>query len=263
MKSDRYRFFYKLTKHPLLNTALSVTRTIARPPLMLLLAPFLGRVTYFMMGTITNKNCDFQVEPKFFEAYKAAMGQHYMPDTDIWRYHINHWAAKHAMELEGDFVECGVNRGSTAMSNIVYTRFEQYPGRKYYLFDTFNGLDEKVSTKDEYERLKGHYEDCYGFVVRSFSPYPNVVVVRGTVPETLEQMKIERVAYLSIDMNCAYPEEKAMEYFWPKMVKGGVIVLDDYGWPMCEEQKAAADRFAKKVGAMIMCLPNGQGIIIK
>jgi hypothetical protein len=235
---------------------------MAKRPLLLLLSLFLGRVTYFRMGTISNKNCDFQNDPRFIKAYESAMRQQYMPDTDIWRYHINHWAVQQALKQEGDLVECGVYMGSTAISNIVYFG-QEVTCRKYYLFDTFNGLDEKLSTKDEYDRLRDEYKDCYEFVVDAFKEYSNVVIVKGSVPETLSKVNIDKVAYLSIDMNCAYPELEAMQYFWPKLVKGGVIVLDDYGWPMCENQKLAADQFALSVGAMILSLPNGQGIIVK
>jgi hypothetical protein len=242
---------------------LEIARVVIKKPLIILLSVFLGRVTYFMMGTITNKNCDFQKEPKFAEAYKAAMKQQYMPDTDIWRYHVNHWAICQAMKLEGDFVECGVYKGSTAMSNMVYIDFKLVKNRKYYLFDTFDGLDKEIATKDEYSRLKDHYPDCYQFVVDSFKKYPNVVIVKGSVPSTLSQVRIDKVSYLSIDMNCAFAEYEAMQYFWGKMVKGGIIVLDDYGWAMCENQKIAADRFALEVGTEILSLPNGQGLIIK
>jgi hypothetical protein len=212
---------------------------------------------------ITNKNCDFMQTPRFIWAYHAAMQQQYMPDTDIWRYHVNQWAVSQAKQLKGDFVECGVYRGSISMSNIVYVDFKSMKNRRYYLFDTFCGLDKKLSTKDEYARWKGIYPDCYQFVLDSFKEYSNVIIIKGAVPESLRQVFINKVSYLSIDMNCAKPELEALKFFWPKLVAGAVVVLDDYGWPTCEEQKKAADNFAKSAGVEVLSLPNGQGIIIK
>ena len=263
MKSDTYRSLDALSKLPAVYSMLSITRKIIQKPLILLLHLFLGRVTYFMAGMITNKNCDFIQEPKFIKAYNAGMKQHNMPDTDIWRYHVNCWAVSHAKRLKGDFVECGVYRGSIAMSNIVYIDFKSMKNRKYYLFDTFCGLDEEFSTKDEYGRWKGLYPDCYKFVVKSFEKYPNVIIVKGIVPISLMSVHIDKVAYLSIDMNAALPEFEALKYFWPKLVDGAMVVLDDYGWPTCEKQKEVADDFAKSVGTMVLSLPNGQGLIIK
>jgi len=53
---------------------------------------------------------------------------------------VNQWAAYHAKKLKGDFVECGVGKGSLAMSNITYIDFKTLKDRKYYLFDTCCGL---------------------------------------------------------------------------------------------------------------------------
>ena len=64
-------------------------------------------------------------------------------------------------------------------------------------------------------------------------------------------------------MNCVQPEVAAMEYFWPKLVAGGVVILDDYGFSGHEAQKRAADQFAASVGARILSLPTGQGLLIK
>jgi predicted O-methyltransferase YrrM len=71
------------------------------------------------------------------------------------------------------------------------------------------------------------------------------------------------VAYLSLDMNIAAPERAALEHFWPKLVRGGVIVLDDYGWAAYSEQKASMDEFAAAHGIQVCCLPTGQGLIVK
>ena len=54
----------------------------------------------------------------------------------------------------------------------------------------------------------------------------------------------DKVAYLSIDMNSTIPEIAAAEYFWPKMVNGGVMILDDYGFSKHTNQKIAFDNFA-------------------
>jgi len=262
-ETDTYRSLVALAKLPGVRPILNITRKLLKKPLVLLLHLYLGRVTFFMAGLITNKNCDFMSEPEFIKAYNAAMKQDYMPDTDVWRYHVNQWAVFHAKQLKGDFVECGVYKGSITMSNIIYINFKALKDRKYYLFDTFCGLDPKFSTDDELLRFKDAYPDCYEFVVNSFKKYPNVMIIKGTVPKTLSKVNIKKVAYLSLDMNSALPELEALRYFWPRLVPGAIVVLDDYGWPTCEKQKAAADNFASSVGVKVLSLPNGQGIIIK
>lgn len=216
-----------------------------------------------MAGMYINKNCDFLEDPKFKESYDAAQRQCNRPTRCAWNLHINQWAAFHAKQLSGDFVECGVYRGSFAMSNMMYIDFKNIIDRKYYLFDTFNGLDKEYSSEEEYTNHRCDYPESYNFVVDSFKDYPNVVIVRGAVPKTLSKVKIEKVAYLSLDMNSVIPELEAIKYFWPKMVAGAITVLDDYGWPGHENQKKAMDDFALSVGVKILYLPTGQGLMIK
>ena len=151
------------------------------------------------------------------------------------------------------------------MSNVTYLDFKSLKNRKYYLFDTFCGLDPAFSTPAELRSYQNSYreEDCYQFVLDSFKDFPNVVVVKGAVPATLWQVAIEKVAYLSVDMNCVRPEIAALEFFWPKMVPCGVIILDDYAQRGHENQKAAIDQFAHSLGVKVLSLPTGQGMLLK
>ena len=218
---------------------------------------------YHMEGLITNSNIDFMKNQKFIHSYHAAMKQQYSPNLCAWKTHINQWAAFHAKNLEGDFVECGVYRGFHTMSNVNYINFETLKNRKYYLFDTFCGLDKELSSEEEYKKYKGQYPDTYDFVIKSFEEYSNVIVIKGSVPKVLSKVNIKKVAYLHIDMNCAYPERGALKYFWSKLVKGAVVILDDYCQLGHENQKKAIDNFVSSVGTEVLSLPTGQGMIIK
>jgi hypothetical protein len=222
-----------------------------------------GRFTYNMEGLITNSNSEFMKDSDFLKGYAGAMQQQYTPNLSGWAVHVNQWAANLAKQLEGDFVECGVYRGRHAMSNMVYIDFKSLKNRKYYLFDTFCGLDEEFSSKEELNSYQGAYPDCYDFVVKSFREYSNVVIIKGAVPSTLSKVDIKKVAYLSIDMNCILPEIETIKYFWPKLVSGGIVILDDYAQPGHEKQKKAMDNFATSTGVKILSLPTGQGMIIK
>ena len=90
-----------------------------------------------------------------------------------------------------------------------------------------------------------------------------VVLVRGSIPSTLSTVEIPSVCYLHIDMNCAKPEIQTARFFWPKMVKDGVVLLDDYAYVGYEPQKKAFDHFAKENDISILSLPTGQGMFLK
>jgi hypothetical protein len=110
---------------------------------------------------------------------------------------------------------------------------------------------------------EGRYEECFAQVAATFAAYPNVRFIRGAVPDTLPQVAAERVAYLSIDMNCAAPEIAAGEYFWTRLSPGAVVLLDDYAYAGYEPQKHAWDAFARAHGTHVLALPTGQGLLVK
>lgn len=224
-----------------------------------------GPLTYNQDGLATQHNCDFIKNKRFAHAYKMGKATGSWGDSDIqWRAHVLCWAAQKGMSIEGDFVECGVNKGGGASVVLHYTELYKTT-RKFYLLDTFNGLIERYISKDENKMgiHPGRYEECFDSVQRTFAEFPNVIIIRGAVPETLAEVPTIKIAFLSIDMNCVEPEIAAAEYFWDWLAIGAVMVLDDYGWTKHILQKIAFDRFATDRGVEILSLPTGQGLIIK
>jgi hypothetical protein len=101
-------------------------------------------------------------------------------------------------------------------------------------------------------------------VLKKFSRWPNAVIVRGRVPDTLAALAdIKAIAYVSIDLNVAAAEMAAIEFLWPRIVPGGMVLLDDYGWAAHVNQKKAWDAWAAQNAVMILALPTGQGLIVK
>ena len=225
-----------------------------------------GPATYNQDGLVTAHNADFMRDPRFAEAYAAGEATGSWAGDLHWRAHVICWAADYATHLAGDFVECGVNRGGYALAAMTYVDFASL-SKTFYLLDTFKGLDERYISDEERKQgiVAGRwgYEDCYADVMHTFSPYNNVTIIQGTVPETLAQVQTDKVAFLSIDMNNRDPEIAAAAYFWDKMVRGGIIVLDDYGWRKHIEQKRAFDQFARERGVGVLSLPTGQGLIFR
>jgi O-methyltransferase len=224
-----------------------------------------GPVTYNQDGLLSKHNCDFQTDQKFAVAYAKGVATGSWGNENVqWRAHVVTWAAQNGLRLDGDFVECGVNKGGMATVIHEYTQLHQ-TSRKFWLLDTYNGLVERQLTEGEKRRGVAHwdYEECFDLVSRRFELFPNVILVRGEVPGTLPQVTADRVAYLGIDMNCTEPEIAAAIFFWDKMSSGAMMVLDDYGWSDHMEQKLAFDKFAHERAVEILSLPTGQGLIVK
>jgi len=219
--------------------------------------------TYDEDGLFTNHNCDFMSDSLFKESYNLGYSTGSTNGWHLhWRVYTLCYFASRASKMRGDFVECGTNKGMTAHAIINYVKFTNLK-KKFYLMDTFNGLVDEYKSENEQASNLVNYDECYDEVKERFSNYSNIVIIRGSIPGTLSQVKSKEIAFIHIDMNCAKPEIDAGEYFWEKIVSSGVILLDDYAYPGYIDQKNSWDNFAKKKGVQILTIPTGQGLIIK
>ena len=230
-----------------------------------------GPLTYNQDGLASSHNADFQRDPRFVAAYAAGM-ENARPGTQVqWRTHVALWCASHAISLQGDFVECGVHTGILSGAVMTWLDFARHGDRRFYLFDTWSGIPVEQVSEDEKRigvlEMNRKYQNgdvLHADVVKKFSRWPNAVVVRGRVPDSLAAMPVSgKVAYASIDMNVAAAEVAAADFLWPRLVPGAPMLLDDYGWAAHLNQKKAWDAWAAKAGVMILSLPTGQGLIFK
>ena len=236
-------------------------------------AVFRTRGRYLEDGLFTIHHDRFQHDPAFREAYQRGLqASHGVDPAFSWRVHVALWAAGTSLEVPGDFVECGVNAGFMSSAIMHHQRWNSLD-RRFYLIDTFNGpiLDQFSPEEVEQGRLNiaqealaaGAYVTDLARVRANYSEWPNAVVVRGAIPEILPTLDIGAVAFLHIDMNCAYPERAALEFFWNRLSHGAIVLLDDYAYFGHDQQANAMDAAARALGTSILSLPTGQGVIIK
>jgi hypothetical protein len=227
---------------------------------------------YDQDGLRSIHNHEFMQDPRFRRAYErgvAAVGMDYIWH---WRVHVGLWAASCASKLAGDFVECGVNRGFLRSAIMEYLDWDALR-KTFYLLDTFGGLDERFVSDEErtagvlrknQELLGlGFYVAGVESVRANFAGWKNVRIIPGAIPETLAQVEAQEIAYLHLDLNCSPPEVAAAEYFWPRLVPGALVLLDDYAYHGYRTQKVAMDAFARRKGLSVLSLPTGQGLIVK
>ena len=142
----------------------------------------------------------------------------------------------------------------------------------YYLYDSFEGFSDKYSSPADYPLSAGfldfankHYRvtGIYESVVNRFKPFPKVKVIKGFLPEALDQACPERISFLHVDLNSPAAEVAVLERLFDRVSPGGAIVFDDYGWKLFKKQKIAEDEFMRARGYAILGLPTGQGLVIK
>lgn len=235
-------------------------------------ASSIGAPIQFMADglAVQGRNIAFLSEPNFAKAWEKARAGNAnawggtAPDIR-WRAHVALWAAQHGLGLAGDFVECGVYAGLLSTTICHALNFARVD-KKFFLFDTYKGLPLEGLEGHELEHAleRNHsYIDVLEIAKENFAPFPNAIIVPGILPKSLAAVSIDKIAYLSIDLNNAPAEKAVIEALWNKITPGAIIVLDDFGFATLEEQHDMWAEFAARQGLSIVTLPTGQGLLIK
>lgn len=198
----------------------------------------------------------FRFDPAFVNAVVTADPRP-MELALAWRTHTLCWAARSCLALEGDYVECGTYEGYSM--DVVLRYLDGLSDRRVWLYDLFD----PTGAAGEGKRLPEHSPHLYHTVRKRFATRSNVTVTRGKVPDVLDDIAPDHIAFLHIDMNNAEAERGAVERLYGRLAVGGMVIFDDYGWTGYQAQKRAADEFAAAHSLSILELPTGQGLMVK
>lgn len=164
--------------------------------------------------------------------------------------------------IAGDIVECGVWRGGSMMAAALTLLECKDALRQLYLFDTFGGMssptdkDVAVDGQTARELMSTGREDdpttalCYASIddVRSgmlSTGYPSdrMHFVQGMVEESIPDRAPKTIAILRLDTDWYESTRHEMNHLFPRLVRGGVLIVDDYGhWTGCRQ---AIDEYLK------------------
>jgi hypothetical protein len=157
-----------------------------------------------------------------------------------------------ALSLPGSIAECGVWQGSALIPTGLFAQ-QHAPEKRLVGFDSFEGLDDSVSLDvalggedDPRKRVGGFSNTSYEAVarrVRQFGLSETVTLVRGYFQDTLPKYCDSQFCFVHLDCVIYESYRRCLEFFYPRMVTGGVILLDEYKdppWPGCTQ---AVDEF--------------------
>ena len=176
----------------------------------------------------------------------------------IWRRYILACMAYHAVQLPGDFVECGAYTGVGVKTVVDYLGGLEFP-KPFWIYDLFEHDSSML-----HHSMPEHGPGLHEKVVEKFRKYEQVKVLKGEIPRVFDRGAPDSIAYLHIDMNEAPAEIAALDALFDRVVPGGVIVLDDYEWSgVYRAQKLAEDAWFEQRRHRVVPLPTGQGFVIK
>ncbi|MDB5244609.1 MAG: hypothetical protein JWN18_479 [Parcubacteria group bacterium] len=167
-------------------------------------------------------------------------------------YQCARFAAQH---LVGDVAQLGVYKGGSA--KMIAECFKE-TDRKVYLFDTFEGLP------GDGEGEAGMFNDVqFAEVETRLSPYKNVEFRKGFFPDTAQGLEGRKFSFVYLDGDMYESEKDGLNFFYPRLVPGGIIMLDDYESPKWVGVKRAVDEFTNETGVAAIHTAYWQCAIIK
>lgn len=207
-------------------------------------------------GTKITKLIDFwELNPKFNEIFRKTTARSGNPKE---RCYILYQLLKNTNNLEGDIVEVGVYRGRSAKVIALAS-----PNRNVYLFDTFTGMPEVDSMRDNFYQ-KGAFSNTSLDEVRKFlSECKNVTIYVGFFPDTAKPIAEKTFSFVHIDVDIYKSYIDCCKFFYPRMVEGGIMLFDDVGFIDCAGAKIALDEFFSDKEEFPIYLATGQAFVIK
>lgn len=160
-----------------------------------------------------------------------------------------------ASRLSGSLAEAGVFKGASARLIC-----EEKGEKELHLFDVFGGL--QVVAPAEGEEIRAHFGPIYGplaEVRRLLAPYPGVHLHPGIFPDTVRGLEALRFSFVHLDMDLASSTRAALEFFRPRMVPCGILLIDDYC--ECYVKDTVDNWFAGRSDALVE-LPWSQMMVI-
>ena len=161
--------------------------------------------------------------------------------------------------IPGDLAEVGVYQGGSAKL-ICEVKKE----KELYLFDTFTGLPE-LSEEDTHFGEKHWYENEFSntsaeSIKKLLNKYVNVHITKGKFPESGKKIIDKKFCFVHLDVDLYKSTIESLKFFFPKMVKGGIILIHDFH---SDGIQKAVREFKSENQIQLIELTGSQAMIIK
>jgi len=170
--------------------------------------------------------------------------------------------AKSVSHLPGAVVECGCYVGVSA-----WFIANEIRGGDFFLFDSFEGLSsptrEDVGPVGTQQWQEGDLATSESILRENMKEFRNIHILKGWIPARFHEVSTLKFKLVHIDVDLYAPTRDSLAFFYERLVDGGIIILDDYGFENCPGAYQAANEFMASHSEKIIHLPTGQGVIIR
>ncbi len=218
-------------------------------------------------------------DPEFLEIFQAGLRRTEMNNHPWLRPRFFHMVQmlKLTAGLPGATADAGCFRGLSSFLICSYLNRErlgdgsaEYRGQHHQMIDSYEGLSEPTApdgaeSKQRWSQ-KAFTNTSVEMVLQTMSDFPEVNIVQGWIPVVLADVPEQTYRFVHIDVDLFQPTLDCLQYFYPRMVNGGIIVIDDFGpwrngkWPGCQE---AVRQFSAESSVPFAALDSGNAVFFK
>lgn len=151
-------------------------------------------------------------------------------------------------KIDGAIVECGVWEGGCSAIMAELLKDLGDTSREFYMYDTFEGMSEptdkdfsfatNLTAKDLYKTYQkdgkpdwsvGALDKVQEVMEKTGYPSDKIKTIKGKVEDTIPDTMPDKIAVLRLDTDWYESTKHEMEHLFPRLVKGGILIIDDYG----------------------------------
>lgn len=164
--------------------------------------------------------------------------------------------------IPGDTAECGVYKGASSYLICRFIRENKEHSRTHFMFDSFEGISTPTRFDGSYW-AKGDLSCGMDSLEENLGEFENISIHKGWIPERFVDIEDKKFAFTHIDVDLYEPTRDSIDFFYPRMNQGGIILCDDYGFTSCPGATRAIDEFLAEKPEKMISLSCGGGFLIK
>ena len=182
---------------------------------------------------------------------------------DNWTSFERKWNLKEFLRLtrqvEGDYAECGVYRGGSAA--LLCSAGGAW-NKHVHLFDSFEGLSEPLESESHHWSA-GDLTVSQELLESNLAEFDNYTVYPGWIPGRFSDVADRKFSFVHVDVDLEEPTRDSIEFFFPRMSQGAVLLMDDHGYTTCPGARKAALDYFESNNEEVLDLATGQGLVVK
>lgn len=150
------------------------------------------------------------------------------------------------------FAECGCWKGHSTY--IISSLIKEYKKKiNFHIFDSFEGLSSGENQDFSFQYNKKNQKSIEKYFIGNEKNLNKVLkkfefckIHKGWIPSKFEKVKNKKFSFVHIDVDLYDPTMNSLEFFYPRLVKGGIICCDDYNYSLFPGATKAWNNFFEK-----------------